>query len=112
MIALTKVQLRVLEFIRGYIQAHRFSPSYAEIAEGMGMKSKVSVARVIDVLKKKSALTKIPRRSRSIELIGPDSFTVNLAAELSDSLRQYAAKEKVSPETILAEALRAYLGAA
>lgn len=36
---------KILEFIIGYIQEHGYSPSYDEIKDGAGMKSKNTVHR-------------------------------------------------------------------
>ena len=38
-----KTKERVLIFIASYIEEHGYAPSYAEIAEGVGLKSKSSV---------------------------------------------------------------------
>lgn len=42
---------------------------------------------------------------------GPVLFSVRLHPELSDLLERYAASQRMTTETIIAESVRAYLGA-
>ncbi len=63
----TERQLKILNFIRGFILEKGFSPTLEEIAEGFGI-SRVTAYEHIQALEKKGALHKSPNRARSIEL--------------------------------------------
>ena len=66
---LTPKQARCLEFIRGYIWAHGYSPSYAEIRDAMGQASKSNAHAVVCSLKERGHVTTLPGRNRSIALV-------------------------------------------
>lgn len=46
--------------------------------------------------------------ARLVDKLKPVAFTVELSPSLSNVLARYAAKHKTKPETIIAEATRAY----
>lgn len=66
--ALTRRQKEVLDFISGFVQRNGFSPSYEEIAEGLGLASLATVHKHIQALELKSYLKRGFNQSRSIEL--------------------------------------------
>jgi len=66
--ALTRRQKQVLDFIAGFIEENRFSPSYDEIARGLNLASLATVHKHISVLQSKSYLTRGFNQSRSLEL--------------------------------------------
>ncbi|TSC72395.1 MAG: SOS regulatory protein LexA [Parcubacteria group bacterium Gr01-1014_38] len=65
---LTKRQAGVLQFIREYVAAHEYAPSYQEIAEGLGRSSKATVFAHIQALKAKGLLRTEPSGARALEL--------------------------------------------
>lgn len=66
MMGLTKRQSEALAFIRGFIEAKGYSPSYSEIATGIGAGSKGEVHRLVHQLKGRGAVTLGEGRGRSI----------------------------------------------
>jgi repressor LexA len=66
--ALTKRQKQVLDFIAGFMDENGYSPSYEEIAGGLGLASLATVHKHISVLETKSYLKRGFNQSRSIEL--------------------------------------------
>ena len=68
MMGLTKRQSEALAFIRGFIEAKGYSPTYREIAEAMGSPSSGQGHRLVHELVSRGALVIGPRRSRSISL--------------------------------------------
>lgn len=68
MMGLTKRQSEALAFIRGFIEAKGYSPSYSEIASGMGYASKGYAHAVVQKLIQRGALVAGERQSRSIAL--------------------------------------------
>ena len=68
-IKITKKQAAVLDFISEYQRTHDYSPSYREIAAGLGLTSVASVAEHVDHLVTLGALKRSPGASRSLEIV-------------------------------------------
>lgn len=64
---LTKKQAEVLRFVREYVAAHEYAPSYREIAQGLGVSSPATVFEHIHELKAKGFLA-AERAARSLAL--------------------------------------------
>jgi len=71
--ALTKRQKLILDFIKNFIQERGFSPSYQEIARGMGLSSQSTVHVHVENLRDKGYLTKKWNANRSIDLVDADT---------------------------------------
>lgn len=68
-VKLTKKQKLLLDFLSEFLKTHDYSPSYREIAAGMGLKSVASVAEHIDNLVAVGAIRKAPGMARSLEVV-------------------------------------------
>lgn len=66
---LTKRQSDVLKFIREYNEDNGHSPSYQNIADNVGIRSKSHVLRVVSALAERGWIKKIPYRSRSLVVL-------------------------------------------
>lgn len=70
---LTKKQREVLDYIENFVQEHGYTPSYREIAEGLGLSSPSTVHQHIKTLCEKGVInTGEDGSARSIELIEPE----------------------------------------
>jgi repressor LexA len=69
--ALTRRQKQVYDFISGFVDKNGYSPSYEEIAEGLGLSSLATVHKHIGNLEQKELLRRDYNRSRSIDLLKP-----------------------------------------
>lgn len=58
----------VLDFIRAYIKIHGVAPSYQVIANGLGLKSKANIHRIVHLLQDEGLLTIRPYKFNSIKL--------------------------------------------
>ena len=67
---LTAVQHKTYEFIKQFIAKHGYSPTTAEIAKGIHIKSRGVVYRYLQALALNKLIKLIPHRRRNIELIG------------------------------------------
>jgi len=67
--AITKRQRQVYDFIHGFVQKNGYSPSFEEIAAGMGLSSLATVHKHIVNLEKKNLLKRDYNRSRSIDVL-------------------------------------------
>jgi repressor LexA len=68
--ALTKRQKEVVDFVARFVEQNGYSPSYEEIARGLGLASLATVHKHITALETKSYLKRGFNQSRSLEL-GP-----------------------------------------
>jgi repressor LexA len=63
-------QKLVLEFVAKYCAEHGYSPSYQEIGDAVGVASKSGVKRLVDALVERGRLETMPRRARSLVVVG------------------------------------------
>ena len=69
--ALTRRQKELYDFLLTFVDQHGYSPSFEEIAEGMGLNSLATVHKHITNLEQKGLLKRDYNRSRSIDLLKP-----------------------------------------
>jgi repressor LexA len=67
--ALTRRQKQVLDFLMGFINRRRYSPSFEEIGRGLGLSSLATVHKHLDTLAKKGFIRRGHNQSRSIEVV-------------------------------------------
>ena len=65
---MTKPRLRVLRFVRAYIAMHGVAPSYRIMMNGLGMRSKSNMHRIVEDLVKGGYLDKSPKKYLGIKL--------------------------------------------
>ncbi len=99
---LTRKQRDLLLFIHARLSEEGISPSYEEMKDALGLKSKSGVHRLIDALEERGFLKRLPHRARAIEILRlptdmqPEG-TVEQRGGLSDMPeRSGAAKEDAS----------------
>lgn len=68
---LTPGQRKALDFIKDYLSREGFAPSLAEIAEGLGTRSRGSMHKQVQALAAAGVIRLIPGRQRGIELVEP-----------------------------------------
>ncbi len=66
--ALTRRQKQVVDFVAGFLSTNGYSPSYEEIARGLGLASLATVHKHISALESKQYLKRGFNQSRSLEL--------------------------------------------
>lgn len=89
--ALTKRQKQVLDFVAGFVEKNGYSPSYEELADGLGLASLATVHKHVLALETKQYLTRGYNQSRSLEV----------APKYLAEQRQYHIHEQVSPQVPL-----------
>lgn len=65
---MTTRQLELLDFIKAYIAEHRTPPSYEEMMNAMGLKSKSGIHRIVKALVERGEIVQLRGRARSIEI--------------------------------------------
>lgn len=66
-----------LEFIHDYSGRNGYAPSYDEIMDALGLRSKSGVHRIVHALEERMFITLLPDRARSIEVIIPPAQRAN-----------------------------------
>ena len=66
---ITKKQKRLMDFLQDFQNNHDYSPSYREIAAGLGLRSVASVAEHINHLVQQGFLKRSTGASRSLEIV-------------------------------------------
>ena len=67
--AITRRQKEVMDFLSGFTSKNGYSPSYEEIAAGLGLSSLATVHKHVTNLQNKGLLQRAHNRSRSIDVI-------------------------------------------
>ena len=67
--AITRRQKEVLDFLSGFTLQNGYSPSYEEIASGLGLNSLATVHKHVTNLQSKGLLQRAHNRSRSIDVL-------------------------------------------
>lgn len=77
---LTKKQLELLVFINRCLARNGMSPSFEEMKDALGLKSKSGIHRLISGLEERGFLRRLPHRARALEVVRmPDSVSVAAA---------------------------------
>ena len=92
--ALTRRQKEVLDFIVGFLKENEYSPSFEEIAEGMGLASIATVHKHLTALEGKGYLKRSFNQSRALEL-GPKYYK-----ELRLKRQEAAQESLAAPATL------------
>ena len=80
---LTKRQRDAYGFIRDFTAEHGVSPTFQEIADGLGLRSKCSVHRLISGLEERGVIRRMHFRERAIELVQKPDELAELKQEIA-----------------------------
>ncbi len=92
---LTAKQKKLLMFIQERVSASGVSPSFDEMKDAMGLKSKSGVHRLINALEERGFIHRMPNRARALEIL-----------KLPDAISQ-AVSQAMNPQTLAAGATMA-----
>lgn len=68
---LTGRQLAALTFIDGYIRTRAIAPTFTEICEALGLKSKSGAHRLLQGLQERGWIEQMPGRARAVRILVP-----------------------------------------
>ena len=68
---LTSQQRRMLDFLNTFIETRGISPSYAEMQDALGYRSKASIARYLYALRERGYIDYAPGKARTIAVLFP-----------------------------------------
>lgn len=102
---ISRRQRNVLDFIEARLVEDRYMPSYQDIADGVGYRSKSAVSRAIDALERAGLVRRSPG-VRSLEII--EMLPELLDADLSIELTAYSVKTGMDRRSIMTTALQEF----
>lgn len=91
---LTRQQAKLLIFLKNYQTEKGVSPSYDEMREGLGIKSKSGIHVLIRALIERGFLKKLDKKARALEILKDPSFPL---ANFSSSSGLVAAESSCAP---------------
>lgn len=83
---LTKKQFRLLELIQHRIRSTGIAPSFDEMKDEMGLKSKSGIHRMVTALKDKGYIARLENRARALEVLPKALDTLRTRASSSASV--------------------------
>ena len=92
---LTAKQHELLHFIQQKLDTSGISPSFEEMKEALGLKSKSGIHRLISALEERGFLRRLPNRARALEVL-----------KVPEAAKTASARENVVPLRKTAPALR------
>jgi repressor LexA len=105
---LTKKQHELLLFINGRLSEGGVSPSFEEMKEALGLKSKSGIHRLISGLEERGFIRRLAHRARALEIVRlPDGIT-----QKPSSNRPVPERTRFSPTVIRGDFKNALPGAA
>lgn len=75
---LTERQRKLLDFIRAYIAQHRIAPTFDDMRYAMRIRSKSVIHRLLVGMEERGAIRRIANLARAIEVVDPDSDTLDM----------------------------------
>lgn len=66
---LTKQQAKLMRFLDEYLKAHGYARSFEEMKNGVGLRSKSGIHRIILALEERGFIRRLPDRARAIEIL-------------------------------------------
>ena len=92
---LTQTEVKIQDFIRGFIKQHGHSPTLREIGDGVAIKSKGTVHRYVTALKNKGALQHNERQWRGLSIVDSSHTDEKPAANTLPFLGRIAAGQPI-----------------
>lgn len=83
---LTAKQHELLHFIQQRLDASGISPSFEEMKEALGLKSKSGIHRLISALEERGFLRRLPNRARALEVLKLPEAAKSAASDNRDNV--------------------------
>lgn len=102
--SITRQQKRLYDFIVSYLGEKGYSPSFDEMNDALGLRSKSGIHRLIVCLEERGKITRLHGRARSI-VIADDNIFLRLPVELQAQLNEFALATGSSRNDIITRAI-------
>lgn len=112
-IGLTPRQQDMLVFLRAYRMRTGVCPTFAEIADGLGMKSRGAILRLLRGLEERGHIRRLRGKSRAIEIIDHNRTVATVHVELPPAtqaqLNAFCEVHDEDPDKVIADAVALHL---
>jgi SOS-response transcriptional repressor LexA len=111
---LTPRQSEVLQFMRIFKMRNGHYPTFAEMQQGLGLKSKSTISRLIECIEKRGHIRRLGRDSRAIEIVDhnePEVVFSNLVLDpgLQAKLAAFCSARDERPLDVITDAIALHL---
>src|SRR5690349_17673303 len=104
---MTRQQRELLDFIRARIEETNVAPSFDEMRDNLGLKSKSGIHRLVTALEERGHIVRLHNRSRAIALRHIlDGGSI--PADIADQIARIARLRRVPAEVALRQAVDLY----
>lgn len=105
MMSPTPRQAELLRFIEAHTVQHGMAPTYVQMAEHLGLKSRGCVNYLVKGLEERGLIRRLPNQARAIEVIArsQSAFFDTLNPTTRYVIQSIATKEGTTPETVMRE---------
>lgn len=110
-LGVTKKQSDLLDFIKQYVTQHGVSPSFDEMADYMGIKSRGNIHRYLEALTERGLIRRDQKFRRSLVVIDHTAemaFFETLPSGIRHIIRTIAMRERRTNESVMREWIREY----
>ena len=103
---MTRRQRDLLTFITQYFFEHGYAPSFQEMADNVGLRSKSGIHRLVHALHERGKIRCLPNRVRTIEPVFDQVLQLRLPVEIDVMLRERAKEHGEDLQTAVVRVLR------
>ena len=98
---LTRKQHQLLVFINQRLEESGVSPSFDEMKEALGLKSKSGIHRLITGLEEREFIRRLPHRARALEVLRlPDDVSVHAGQKFSPRVIEGGVSARAKPAAV------------
>lgn len=106
---LTPATRKCFNAIEAHILRHGCSPSFEQIRQAIGLKSKGVVHRLVNDLVARGWITYRPGKKCSIVIVPSETAALTLPRHVETALKQYCARRGIEPAAGMADAVTAFI---
>ena len=108
MIGMTRQQKRLLEFLKSHVRDRGSPPTFDEMKDALGLKSKSGIHRILTALEERGYIQRLPNRARAINIVDQElaDSIMFLPANHRQFLIWYASKHNTTPRALIANCVR------
>lgn len=107
----TRQEKRLYDFIVAYNNEKGYPPSFQEMTDGVGLRSKSGIHRLIVALEERGKIARLRNRARSVVPVD-DNIFLRLPVELQAELNEYSLAVGISKNEIITRAIAREISAA
>lgn len=100
----TRQQKQLYDFIVAYNNEKGYPPSFQEMTDGIGLRSKSGIHRLINALEERGKIARLRNRARSVVPVD-DNIFLRLPVEMQAQLNELALASGISANEIITRSI-------